>query len=186
MTVYLIDPKSNIDSNNILNIMTQLIYDISNSISNLYSIVNQSIYIKALANINQILNNYLKIYNFFYMGITNIYIQIYNQNINLVIEVRIKIIPYKYTNTNSQWSKFITNQYYEEEKIIYSQLNNMEKNDLRYSIISRKLYFLDNINFIYLNKNTTGIIFKPIYTHCDCEYNEQNNQYCYISTLYWN
>lgn len=186
MPIYSINPKYNVNSNNIMNIMTQLIYEISKSINTLYNIVNYKEYVLMINNINDILNNYLKIYDFLKFNIKNIYVQIYNQNINLVSEIYINIIPYKYININSIWERFIDGTYYNSNKIIYSQLDVNQKNNLRYSIISGDLYFIDNIHFIYNDLNTSGMIIKPM-TNNDCNCTIQtNSNYCYITTLYWN
>ena len=151
--------------------------DISKSINSIYNIVIETKYTMMITNINQILNNYLKIYDFLKYNITNIYVQIYNQNIDLVSWVNIQIIPFKYINIDSKWYKFITGIYFNSDKIIYSQLNTQQQNDLRYSIISTDLYFIDDLNFIYNDLNTFGIILKPKYN---------NNDYSYVTTLYWN
>jgi len=194
MPIYSINPKFNVGSENIINIMTQLIYDISKSINSIYNIVIYEQYILMINNINDILNNYLKIYYFLKYNIKNIYVQIYNQNINLVSEIYINIIPYKYININSNWESFIKGTYYNSNKIVYSQLDMLQKNNLRYSIISGDLYFIDNIVFTYNNLNTIGMLIKPVSNNdCACNTNtnthsniQTNNNYCYITTLYWN
>lgn len=192
MPIYSINPKLNINSENIMNIMSQLIYDISKSINSIYNIVIYEQYILMINNINDILNNYLKIYYFLKYNIKNIYVQIYNQNINLVSEIHINIIPYKYININSNWESFVKGIYYNSNKIVYSQLDVLQKNNLRYSIISGDLYFIDNIVFTYNNLNTIGMLIKPVMNNdCSCNTNtysnnQTNNNYCYITTLYWN
>lgn len=186
MPIYNINPQYNIDSTNIINIMVMLINDISKSINSIYNIVINHEYKLMINNINEILNNYLKIYNFLKYNIKNIYVQIYNQNINLVSKVSINIIPYKYININSNWNDFINGTYYNSTKIVYSQLDTIQQQNLRYSIISGDLYFIDNIIFTYNNLNTTGLILKPKSNYdCTCNTNTNNN-YCYITTLYWN
>lgn len=140
-------------------------------------------------NINEILNNYLKIYNFLNFNIKNIYVQIYNQNINLVSEVKINIIPYKYININSVWETFVNGLYYDSNKIVYMELNDIQKNNLRYSIISGDLFFISNIDFLYNDLNTIGMIIKQgsnNIVNCNCNNSHTNNDYCYITTLYWN
>lgn len=186
MPIYKINPQYNVNSTNILNIMTQLTNDISKSINSIYNIVIYDKYILMINNINQILNNYLKIYDFLKSGIKNIYVQIYNQNINLVSQVVINIIQFKYININSDWNNFVNGAYYNSDKVIYSQLNTQQQNNLNYSIISGDLYFINNIVFTYNNLNTTGIILKQT-TNLNLDYNIlTNNKYCYITTLYWN
>lgn len=183
MGIYSINPKTTIDTNNILNIMSQLLIDISNSIKSIYNIINETQYVLMINNINSILNNYLKIYNYFDYGINNIYIQIYNQNIELVAFITIKLDKYKYLNLNSYWNIFIIGLYNNQIKIIYQELTTQEKNDLRYSIISGDLYFINDINFIYNGINTTGMLIKPKTNTCECN---TNNEYTYINTIYWN
>ena len=187
MTIYSINPQSNVDLNNIYNIMTQLTNDISESIKSQYNIIIETQYILMIQNINQILSNYLKIYYFYGFNIRNIYVQIYNQNINLVSYVNIKIFPFKYNNITSSWNNFYNNIYYMMSKYVYNELDTIQKNDLRYAIISNKLYFIDNIIFTYNNLFTKGVILKPIYDKCHCEYTIQSNCHnCYITTVYWN
>jgi len=186
MPINKINPKYNVNSLNILNIMSQLLNDISKSINSIYNIVNYKDYMLMINNINEILNNYLKVYNFFANNIKNIYVQIYNQNINLVSEVTINIIPYKYINFNTDWETFVNGKYYGSNKIVYSELDEIQKNNLRYSIISGDLFFISNIDFIYNDINTIGMIIKPVYNgDCNCNI-YTNNNYCYITTLYWN
>ena len=186
MTFYFINPLFDVNANNIINIMTQLINDISTSITPIYNIVLEEQYVLMISDINQVLNNYLKIYNFNSFGIKNIYVQIYNQIINLVAFVNINIYPFKYKNDISNWDKFFFGKYDVITKVVYNELTSLQKNDLRYSIISDKLYFIDDILFTYNNLLTRGILIKPR-TNCsdDCECIAQNN-YCYVTTLYWN
>ncbi len=186
MTFYFINPQSEVNSFNILNIMSQLAFKISISISSIYNIILVEKYQLMINTINDILNNYLKIYNFYDFGINNIYVQIYNQNINLVLFISIKIIPFKYNNNISLWESFFDNKYYSEPMIVYEQLSNQQKNDLRYSIISNELYYVDNIVFTYNNLNTTGIILKPTSTGNSCNCHSFNDIYTYVTTLYWN
>ena len=189
MTIYQINPQSNVNSNNIINIMSQLILDIANSIKPIYNIVIESQYNLMINNISQILNNYLKIYYFYGFGIKNIYVQIYNQNINLVLFINIVIVPYKYNNITSNWIRFY-NGGLSGEKYVYEQLTIEQKNELLYCIISNKLYFISNITFLLDNLTTHGIILKPIYNiTCNCDNtisSYSSGTYCYITTLYWN
>ena len=198
MTIYTINPKYKINYMNIMNVMNQLLNDISKSINSIYNIVIYREYMLMINNINETLNNYLKIYNFLAHGVKNIYVQIYNQNINLVCEVSINIIPFKYININSDWETFVNGKYYDSNKIVYSELDDTQKNNLRYSIISGDLFFISDIFFKYNNLDTLGIIIKPesnINLNCNCNcsssssYNcntYNNKDYCYITTLYWN
>lgn len=188
MAIYSINPKTKIDNDNILNIMSQLILEISNSIQSIYNIIDDIMYVKMINNINDILNNYLKIYDYYGYGITNIFLQIYNQNIELVVFVNIKLNKYKYVNLNSIWNDFAVGIYNSRAKIIYQELTQEEKGNLRYSIISGNLYFIDKIQFIYDDVNMTGILIKPKINSCanSCA-NSNNNSigYAYISTIYW-
>ena len=187
MGIYSINPQTNVNSQNISNIMTQLINDISNSIQSIINIISQSQYDLMIMNINKVLNDYLKIYGFFDYGLTNIYIQIYNQNIDLISYVNIILKQNKYINYNSIWGDFYCGKYNDRIKIIYNQLTPEEKNILKFSIISGDLYFIDDINFTFDELNTTGILLKPKNNNCICKCNDQNtNQYTYITTLYWN
>ena len=78
MGIYFINPQYKVDSLNILNIMTLLINDISNYIKSIYNIVIQSKYNLIIDIINDVLGNYLKIYNFFNYGLKSIYIESYS------------------------------------------------------------------------------------------------------------
>jgi hypothetical protein len=112
MTIHSINPHSKVSIENIANIMSQLVKKISNSILPIYNIILSDQYYLMIDEISQILNDYLKIYRFYDdVGIKNIYVQIYNQTINLVVFVNIKIYPFKYTNEMSIWQKFINNEY---------------------------------------------------------------------------
>lgn len=191
MAIFSINPKIKIDNNNILNIMSQLVLEISNSIQSIYNIINDNNYTLMINNINNILNNYFKIYNYYGHGITNVYVQIYNQNIELVAFVNIKLTKYNYTNLNSNYSYFITGLYNNQPKIIYQELTQAQKNNLRYSIVSGDLYFIDEIQFIYNSLNTSGNLIKPKTKTNSCECTNINNnnnniEYTYISTIYWN
>lgn len=186
MPIYTINPKYNVNYMNIMNIMSQLLNEISKSINSIFNIVIYNKYMLMINNINEILNNYLKVYNFLAHNIKNIYVQIYNQNVNLVCEVSINIIPYKYLNENSDWETFVNGKYYDSNKIVYSELDETQKNNLRYSIISGDLFFISNIDFTYNNLDTMGMIIKPeSNNNCNCNI-QTNNDYCYITTLYWN
>lgn len=185
MGIYSINPKTKIDANNILNIMTQLVLEISNSIQSIYNIIDETTYVVMTNNINDVLNNYFKIYNYYEYGITNIFVQIYNQNVELVAFVDIKLNKYKYVNLNSYWNDFAVGIYNDETKIIYQELTQDEKDNLRYSIVSGNLYFIDNIQFIYNRENMTGILIKPKINNCECGGNNILG-YSYISTIYWN
>ena len=190
MAIFSINPKTKIDDNNILNIMSQLVLEISNSIQSIYNIINDNDYSLMINSINSILNNYFKVYNYYGHGITNVYVQIYNQNIELVAFVNIKLTKYNYTNLNSNYSYFITGLYNNQPKIIYQELTQEQKNNLRYSIVSDDLYFIDEIQFIYNSLNTSGNLIKPKTKTNSCECTNINNnnniEYTYISTIYWN
>lgn len=187
MGIYSINPKTQINSANILNIMLQLLLEISNSIQSIFNIIVETQYILIINVINQILNNYLKIYNFYNYGVSNLYVQIYNQNIELVVFIVIQLKKYRYINLNSNWNDFIKQLLNTQTKIIYMELEPQEKNDLRYSIVSCNLYFIGEKNFIYNQLNTIGMLLKPKNNNCKC--NNQLNcsiQYTYVSTIYWN
>jgi len=185
MGIYSIDPKTKIDANNTLNIMTQLLLEISNSIQSIYNIIDETSYVAMINNLNDVLNNYLKIYNYYGYGITNMYVQIYNQNVELVAFVNIKLNKHKYVNLNSYWNDFVVGIYNNETKIIYQELTQDEKDNLRCSIVSGNLYFIDNVQFVYNGENMTGILIKPKINNCDCGGNNTLG-YSYISTIYWN
>ena len=74
--------------------------------------------------------------------------------------------------------------YYNQTKYIYNELTPQQKNDLTYSIISGHLYFINDINFVYNNENTYGMLLKPKNINCECD-NKTTNQYTYISTIYY-
>jgi hypothetical protein len=178
MTIYSINPKIEITANNIKNIMINLINEISKSIINIYNIVIPSEYNLLIKNITDITNNYLKIYNFKDSGIQFINIQIYNQNINIIAWVTINLISkYNYIQLNSSPINFLNNSITVNFTNIYNKLSLDQQNNLRKSIISGDLYFLDDINLmenaILLKLNNNNCL-------CDTPYN-----YTYITGLYW-
>lgn len=184
MTLYHINPQYVINIDNILNIMLQLTNNISSHISSIYNIVLENQYILIVDIINQILNDYLKMYNFYSFGIRYLRVQIYNQNISLVAYINITIYPFKYCDDISIWTHFITGKYFNNPKVVYKHLDTQQKNDLRYSIISNKLYLVYDISFTHDNLLTNGILIKSkCENNCTC--NTQNNNYSYITTIYW-
>lgn len=190
MTIYSINPKSKINSNNIINIMSQLVENISYSINSINNIINFENYSLILNTINNVLNNYLKNYNFFNYGIKNIIVQIYNQNIEIVVQTRIDISNFNYLNFNSKWNDFYKGNYNELPKIVYNQLSSQQKYDLRLAIISGDLFYLDDIIINFDSINPIGIILKPKLKSCNECMNNYNNDVVnenniYITTIYW-
>lgn len=192
MSYYSINPQININQENIKIIMSELIKNISESIKTIFNIIIKLEYIKMLDIINNILNNYLKIYKFYDYGITNIDIQIYNQNINSVMFIYVKLGDLNYYSIYSDWYNFYNGIYNEQPKIVYQALTQQQKNELINSIVSDKLYFIDEIIFSYKNVPAIGILLKLQDMMCDCitktnnALNNKNiNKYVYINTIYW-
>ena len=200
MTIYTISPQTTVNSDNILIIMTQLIKNISNSIQKIFNINLKKEYEKMINIINDILNDYLKVYKFYDYGITNINVQIYNQNINTVLYATIKLNDFRYVNIYSNYNDFTTGVYNSQPKIIYQALTQQQKNELTHSIISGNFYFIEEINFVLEGINSTGILLKPKIVNCECNNNQSNstqynnqfnlnkyvsNNYVYVNTIYW-
>ena len=183
MTIYYINPQTPISSSNIFIIMSQLILTISNNIANITNPVILSQYINLTNTIINILGNYLKIYKFYSYSITNIYLEIYNQNINTVVYIQITLGQNYWKYKCSYWNIFNKGDL-STQNVIISQLNTLQYNELINSIIKNELYFVNSLNFIYNTLQTFGILYKSKINICNC--NNSNTQLLYIIGIYWN
>ena len=181
LNTFSINPKTKVDISNIKNIMINLANDISSCVNEFINIIYDTEYLIMINKIFYIVNNYLKINNFFANGINEINIEIYNQNIDIVVYMYFNITLYHFIYNSSDWMHFYYNLI-SNPKIVYNQLSIDEKKNLRYDIVSGKFYMIDGINFNYNNKYYEGLILKPYNNICLCK----STKYVYITTLYWN
>ena len=186
MTVYYINPKNKI-LNKFENIMNNLINEISNLFVNNRKLIISNNYQDSILEIILVITKYLKIYKFYEYNINNIYIQIYNKTINVIIDIKINISKSYFSYISSYWNQL----YFDTLTVIpvlYEAMNDSQKNELNNSIINGNLYFkyidLNQLNF---NK---GIILKKEICDCDinncnCDINNCNNTFNYIITMFW-
>ena len=180
MTVYYINPKINI-SNKFENIMINLINEISNLFVNDRNLIILENYQNTILDILAIVVKYLKIYKFYDYGIKNLYIQIYNKAIEVLIYVKINISKSYFKYINNSWYEF----YFRTSinlPIVYDEMNNDQQNDLNTSIINGNLYFNNNI-ILSQTELTKGMILKK--ETCECNINNCNTTLNYIITIFW-
>lgn len=181
MSIYNINPTIDIIDNKFKNIMDNLIDDISNIFITNLNLVNKSNYNLAIISILKVLRKYLKLYKFYSYNIKNIYIEIYNKDIDVVIYVNTLISKASYLVGSSYWEEF----YFGLNKktpIVYDNLSLTQRDELRRSILDGNFYFYDDI-IIADPKYETGIILKKKY--CSCEISNCNINSNYIITIYW-
>lgn len=181
MSIYTINPSIDINDDNDLKIIMD---NLTNDISNLF-ITNKNLiivenYKLVIFSMLKVLSNYLKLYKFYKFDVKNIYIQIYNRNIDVVL--------YIYTNISNTFYRFITSTWEElyfktkeNTPIVYDKLSQLQKDELRTSSIAGTLYFYDNI--ILDNQYNNGIILKK--QNCYCTNTNCNINSNYIITVYW-
>jgi hypothetical protein len=181
MSVYYINPSIQIVDNKFENIMNNIINEISNLfITNKFLIIYIN-FQQSTLNIMKILIYYLKQYKFYEYDITNIYVQIYNKNIDVIINIKVTISKTFFVYESNSWDKFylgISN----DIPLVYNELNPVQKNELNTSIINGNLYFNNNIDLIGVNFKK-GIILKK--ERCVCVTNDCNISFNYIITIFW-
>ena len=101
-------------------------------------------------------------------------------------EWRVTIMNRFYNDDISLWVNFINGKYFNNPKVVYEHLDTQQKNDLRYSIISNKLYLVYDLLFTHDSLVTNGILIKSKYEN-NCTCNIQNNNYTSINkqTLFY-
>jgi hypothetical protein len=171
MSVYYINPTVQIVSNKFENIMNNLINNISNLFLNNRNLIIEENYNGTIKNIMEIVTSYLKIYKFYDFDIKNIFIQIYNVNIFVVINLKIILSKSYFTFIYDPWKQFYLGLE-DNFPIVYNGLNLLEQQTLNNSIINGDLY-LNNIVLIEPNLKK-GIILKNESINTD-----------YITTLFW-
>ena len=181
MSVYYINPTIKIIPNKFENIMDNLINEISNLFVDNNNLIIQSNYTKSIFDIVKVLINYLKIYKFYDYDIKNIYVQIYNKSIDVLININVNISKTYFMYTTSTWNEFYFG-IVDLIPIVYNALSNNQQMELNVSILNGEFYFYNNINLIELNYKK-GIILKKKY--CSCIINNCNANFNYIITLFW-
>ena len=174
------------DLNNIFGILSK---QIAFEIKNITNIVNQNQYYSFVNIIYNLCREKILYYDFnidptkiFYL-----YIEICNENIELVAKINFIITKFYYLYSNSTWEIFINNKII-NNGIVYNNLNSTQKSQLNYSIYQNSFYFVDNINITTITPNATGLLLKL--QNCDCECNlisesGLKNSQTYIVNIYW-
>ncbi len=144
MPIYYINPSTNID-NQINIIMDNMTDDIANTIQSNSSIIYENTYINMSNNIIDIVNKYLKIYNFIGAGINLLCVQIYNKFINVVYEASFFIYGSFFELTFSNWNQFY-NSLIKTNPYVYLALDSTQKESLRYAIISGDFFMNESVN----------------------------------------
>jgi hypothetical protein len=147
--------------------------------------------LNSIKKITYITTKYLKIYKFAQTGINNINIEIYNNDLDMVIYIYFKITQYYFTIDVSSWINFYNNLII-YPIIVYNNMNLIEKNELRQSIANGEFYLNDNISFTVDTQLSHGILLKNKYdlknNNCSCQ-SSNGNLYnlptIYITTVYW-
>ncbi len=188
MTSYFISPTIIVDSSNVKNIMSVLtnnIYMYSNPHKNF---VDEQTYIKVQNIVFEQIHTLLKKY-IFYPTITNINVQIYNGNIQVLSYMNFFISDTNFKVIFSKWYDF----YYIgniSSPIVYNNMDVVEQDNLTNSIVSGKFYMANNLEFELNLVEYFGIILTNNHTTnckniCMC-----NNSYVYepniIVSVYWN
>jgi len=192
MTVYYIDPNTNIQTNKLINIMVNITNKIAIGISSNSNIIGEKNYNIIIEEIIQIVQKYLKIYKFFSFGIKNIYVQIYNANIDVVVYVYFSIRKTNFSMTTSNWNDFYFGLL-NVDPIVYNNISNNQQASLINSIVSGNFFMIDDLDFIYNTELTKGVILKlKLYQFAYQFAYQLTNTYktCspsnYIVTMYWN
>ena len=181
MSVYYINPTIQIVDDKFENIMNNMINEISNLfMTNKFLIIDIN-FQQSILNIMKILIYYLKLYKFYEYNITNIYVQIYNKNIDVIINIKVTISKTFFLYESNSWDKFYFGISF-DIPVVYNELNPVQKNELNTSIINGNLYFNNNIDLIGVNFKK-GIILKK--ETCACVTNNCNITFNYIITIFW-
>ena len=184
MIIYNISPNTPVNSDKLQNIMNNLTNDIGSAILLNSNIIYENNYKNLITTIFDIVHKYIKIYKFYPMSFSNLYVQIYNTNIDVISYLYFNLTKYNFSIIVSSWENFyfgLTNTV----PIVFGSLSNTQKNELRYATTSGDLYLVDNLIFLYNSKLTKGIILKKKYCSCQCE-KKSCDLSNYIVTVYWN
>lgn len=185
MSIYYINPTISVNEINFNNIMDNLTNNISQIFIYNKNIVNSYNYNLCLSSIIQILENYLKLYEFYVYGIENINIEIYNIKINVVIYISVNISKTFYNLQKSTWYEFY-NGNINKNPIVYYGLNLNQRQELNLSIVNGNFYMYDNVNLdtdLLEHIYSQGIILKK--KSCLCKNINCNENSDYIITVYW-
>ena len=180
MSIYFINPNIIVTDLNFKEIMDNM----TNTISKLFvynrNLIKQNNFNTTTNEIINILSKFLKIYKFYDYGKKNINIQIYNLNIDVIININFLIYKTFYTYENNSWESFYSGTL-KITPFVYYGLDQTKRQELRISLINGDFYMYDNVTLeIPLNE---GIILKKKY--CACENNNNCNiNYNYIFKQY--
>jgi hypothetical protein len=181
MSIYYIYPNITVNDLNFKEIMDNM----TNNISNLFvynkNLIEPNNYNYLIDQIIYVVSKFLKIYNFFDYDKKNIYIDICNSNINVIMNIHIKIYKSFYTYQKTMWEQFY-NGIINKSSVVYNNLDLNQKQELRISLINGNFYMYDNIKLEL--PYDEGIILKK--KSCTCEnINNCNFNYNYIIIIYW-
>lgn len=181
MSLNYINPNIVVDEFNFKEIMDSIANDISNLFNYNENLIQQNNYITIVNQIIYTVGSYLKIYMLFDYNKKDITVQIYNSNIQVIINIKFYIFKTFYTYQKSNWESFYTGLL-KLNPIVYYSLDFAKRQELRISLVNGNFYMYDNVELILpLSK---GIILKK--NICTCEnMNNCNLNYSYIITIYW-
>lgn len=187
MSVYYIDPNIDVNEFNFKEIMDSMTNDISNLFTYNRNLIVRSNYNNTIDEIVNVVSKFLKVYNFYNNQIKNINIQIYNSNIEVIINVEFIIYETFFIYKKSDWEGFY-NGFINKNPIVYKSLDVNKKKELRISLVNGNFYMYDDIEIELQVKeeiiNNEGIILKK--ELCTCENIKNCNiDYSYIITVYW-
>lgn len=181
MSLYYIAPSRTISDINFKNIMFNLTNDISKIFVNNKQIIVENNYDLCLNSIVEIINNYLKLYEFYNYGIENINVEIYNNKINVIMYVYVIIYKYYFQLQKSSWTTFY-NGNIDKQPLVYYNLNDNQRQELNISIVNGDFFMYGNIQIV--DDFDEGIILKK--KKCVCDSNNCTINSDYIITIYWN
>lgn len=165
MTLFYTNPKILIESSNVHkmnNISSILCKQILNNINFAPNIIIKENYNYMLNVIFNYFKSFVNIYKFGFFNKLKIFIEIYNQDMIVVANVEFLINGKKYIYNSSDWLNFfIHTDKIKYSNVVYTSMNDEEKNNLRNHIMSGEYYFLDNI-YCPIDSTTsgTGLIIK--------------------------
>ena len=181
MSLYYINPTIKIVDNKFENIMNNLINEISNLFMTNKNLIIEVNFKQNILSILKVLRNYLKIYKFYEYNISNIYIQIYNKSIDVIINIKVTITKTYFLYLSNFWDDFYFGILF-DIPIVYDKLSFEQKNVLNTSIINGNLYFNNNIDLIDINFKKGMILKKET---CACDTIDCNISFNYIITIFW-
>lgn len=175
MIKYLIEPNTNVNFNNIINIIINLINEINLELSLNKNIILENIYLINVNIVISITSKYLKKYIFF-PNIKLLNIQILNKYLDVVMYCNFNIQKTEFTVNFSKWINFFLGTL-KIESIIFNELSLQQKENLRQSIVNGDFYMIDNLIFSYNNIQTYGAILKQKYLEFKSNSNYKYNNY---------